>query len=255
MMYYSKDLFLKYYHEYGLRLDGRKWDEYRKIAIKKDIISTAEGSAIAKIGKTIVIAGIKVEIGELFEQNKANLIVNVDLSPIAHESFISGPPDERSIEISRVVDRGFRSAEVLDLEALVLEPNKGYTLFLDMYILDYDGNAIDTCYLAGMGALLNLKIPVYENNILDRSKYLDKSFLKNTVYSNTFVKIGDELILDPNYMESELADASISIVLDRDRNLVSIQKSGNGQLTRDDINKAIDISINNIDKIDRLLIG
>lgn len=243
MIYYSRDVFLKYYREYGLRIDGRKNDEYREISLKTGIIATSEGSAIAKIGNTTVLAGIKVEIGELFEQNKGNFIVNVELSPMAHESFISGPPDERAIEISRVVDRGFRSAEVLDLEALALEPNKGYTVFLDMYVLDYDGNAIDACYLAGMGAITNIKIPIYENGTLDRTRYLEKNILKNVVYSNTFAKIDDLILLDPDYMESELADTIISIVLDKDKNLVGIQKTGNGGWTREELDKLLDISI------------
>ena len=54
----------------GKREDGRKFNEFREIEIETDIISKAEGSARVKIGKTQIIAGIKMDIGEpqlLFE--------------------------------------------------------------------------------------------------------------------------------------------------------------------------------------------
>ncbi|RLF35148.1 MAG: RNA-binding protein, partial [Thermoplasmata archaeon] len=50
--------------EQGKRIDGRKFDEYRKIEIKPNIISKAEGSALGKIGNTQVLTGIKMDVGE-----------------------------------------------------------------------------------------------------------------------------------------------------------------------------------------------
>lgn len=255
MIHYSKETFLEYYRNYTRRIDGRKADQYREIAIKHDVIKTAEGSAIARLGDTLVVAGIKIEYGDLFEDNKGNFIVNIDLSPIAHESFVSGPPDERGIELSRIVDRGFRSAEVLNLGKLALEAKKGYTVFLDMYVIDYDGNAVDASYLAGMAALSNIRIPKIENDRLNRNEFVQDNFLQNHVISSTFAKIDDIIILDPTHMESELADVLVSIAVDRDDNIVGIQKMGNGGLNRDELDEMIEIALKNRPKILNRILG
>ena len=48
------------------RPDERAFDEYRNIKIKTNVISAAEGSADVTLGKTRVLAGVKVELAEPF---------------------------------------------------------------------------------------------------------------------------------------------------------------------------------------------
>ena len=48
------------YLEEGKRFDGRGLDEFRKIKIETGFIKNAEGSARVKLGKTEVVAGIKL---------------------------------------------------------------------------------------------------------------------------------------------------------------------------------------------------
>lgn len=53
---------VKYYRDYlahKLRPDGREFDNHRPIIVNLGSISTSDGSAIAKIGHTTVICGIK----------------------------------------------------------------------------------------------------------------------------------------------------------------------------------------------------
>ena len=48
-----------------IRLDGRSLEEYRKpIKIETNISNMAEGSAKVTIGETVVIAGVKMDVGE-----------------------------------------------------------------------------------------------------------------------------------------------------------------------------------------------
>ena len=53
----KKDYVLSKLRE-GERIDGRKFDEFRKIEIQTNVISKAEGSALVKLGNTQVIVGI-----------------------------------------------------------------------------------------------------------------------------------------------------------------------------------------------------
>jgi len=43
----------------GKRVDGRKFDERRKVTVQKNISDNAEGSAKVNMGKTEVIAGVR----------------------------------------------------------------------------------------------------------------------------------------------------------------------------------------------------
>lgn len=47
----------------GVRPDGRSLQKIRPVSINVGSIKTAEGSAIAKIGNTVVVCGIKAVSG------------------------------------------------------------------------------------------------------------------------------------------------------------------------------------------------
>jgi exosome complex component RRP42 len=151
--------------EKGERLDGRGLRDYREIRLEQGIIERAEGSARVRIGKTDVMVGTKVELGEPFPDtpNEGVLTVNAELVPLASPDYEPGPPDENSIELARIVDRGIRESKMIDTEKLCLEPGKKViVVFVDVYVLNHDGNLIDASALAAVAALWDTKMPHYE---------------------------------------------------------------------------------------------
>ncbi|MBU0535860.1 MAG: RNA-binding protein, partial [Nanoarchaeota archaeon] len=46
----------------GVRHDGRKLDEFRKVEVEYGISKSAEGSARVRLGETEVIAGVKLGV-------------------------------------------------------------------------------------------------------------------------------------------------------------------------------------------------
>ena len=50
--------------EQGKRFDSRKLLEYRNIELSTGVSNKAEGSARVKFGKTEVVVGVKLEVGE-----------------------------------------------------------------------------------------------------------------------------------------------------------------------------------------------
>ncbi len=151
--------------EKGKRLDDRGLLDTREIKIEQGVIEKAEGSARVFLGKTQVLVGVKVETGEPFPDtpNEGVLTVNAELVPVASPNFEPGPPDENSIELARVVDRGIRESKCIDNEKLCIEPGKKvFVVFVDVYILNHDGNLIDAAALAAMAALMNTKMPNFE---------------------------------------------------------------------------------------------
>ncbi|MEM4834687.1 MAG: RNA-binding protein, partial [Ferroplasma sp.] len=104
----------------GKRLDGRGLQDYREIKITENFVPKAAGSAMVEIGKTKVVAGIKVEEGEPFDDSPDSgvMALNIELLPMAFPTFESGPPGEQAIEYSRVVDRGIRESKMVDTSKL-----------------------------------------------------------------------------------------------------------------------------------------
>jgi len=234
--------------EKGKRVDGRELTDYREITVEQGIIERAEGSARVLLGKTEIVAGVKIELGEPFPDTPEEgvLTVNAELTPVASPNFEPGPPDENSIELARIVDRGIRESKVIDVEKLCIEPGKRvFVVFVDVYVLNHDGNLIDASALAAMTALLNTKMSKYE--IKDGEVKLTSGYtalpVKNHPITVTFAKINDKLVVDPWIEEEQVMDARISMAVDDDDNICAIQKGGSSYFTPQQVVEASKMAV------------
>ncbi|MEM2107683.1 MAG: exosome complex protein Rrp42 [Candidatus Bathyarchaeia archaeon] len=222
--------------EKGKRLDGRGLGDYREIKIEQGIIEKAEGSAKVLLGKTEVLVGVKIETGEPFPDTPTEgvLTVNAELVPLASPSFEAGPPDENSIELARVVDRGIRESKAIDAEKLVIEAGKKvFVVFVDIYVLNHDGNLIDAAAIAAVAALRNTKMPNYEieNGEVKIKQGYTQLPMKAYPITVTLGKISGKLIVDPWLEEEEAIDSRISMAINDEGNICAIQKGGVGYFT------------------------
>src|ERR671932_485369 len=227
----------------GKRLDGRNFDSYRDLEIEIGIIDKANGSARVKLGNTEVIAGIKVETGEPFEglENKGALIMSAEVLPTASAHVEPGPPDEDTIELARVVDRGVRESQMLDLDKLSLIPGKiVYTIFVDCSIINTDGNLFDATSYAVVSALISSKLPIFEiqdGKVVDTGNKMDPPITTMPI-SITAVRIGDAVILDPTSEEEACMDARITITTNSDGHFTAMQKGSTGAFTIEQLKRA-----------------
>ena len=230
--------------EQGKRVDGRNFGEYRKIEIETGVVSKAEGSARVKIGNTQVMAGIKIDVGEPYSDSPdlGVMTTAAELIPLASPDFEAGPPRENAIELARVVDRGVRESEVIELDKLCIEPGeKVWIIFIDLHILDYDGNLFDAASLASLAALSTAKVPA-ERFELGEDYPLP---LKEPPISCTSVKFNNVVVIDPALDEEEIADARLTVATDTNGDLRAMQKGLNGSFNREEIQKVIQASIDN----------
>ncbi len=187
--------------EQGKRVDGRSFDQYRPIEIETGIVKQAEGSARVKIGNTQLIVGIKMGVGEPFPDTPdcGVLSTAAEFVPLASPDFESGPPREDAIELARVVDRGVRESEVVDIKKLVMTPGeKVWLVFIDIHILDYDGNLFDAASLGALAALMTTKIPIFR--LLGPGGGLEKSDLE-AWYNTTKIQDIYDLYSTPGFEE------------------------------------------------------
>lgn len=216
---------------HGKRLDGREPNDYRDIKIEVGVIEKAEGSARVKLGNTEVLVGTKVDVGEPFPDTPEEgvLTVNAELVPLASPSFETGPPDENSIELARIVDRGIRESKAIATDELCLEAGKKVIIvFVDVYVLNHDGNLIDAAALAALAAIMNTKMPKYEvenGEVKKKPGYIPLP-IRNYPVPVTFAKIDGKMVVDPWLEEEQVMDARLTMTFDKDGNICAIQKGG-----------------------------
>ncbi len=229
----------------GLRVDNRDAFEYRDIEVTPGYVTRSPGSALVKLGNTTVLAGISMDVGTPFQDtpNEGVIMTGAELVPLASPTFESGPPSEDAIELARVVDRGIRESKAIDLEKLVIEEGeKVWMVFIDLHILDYDGNLFDASALAAMAALMHTNVPKYEDEKVIRTESSMKMPLRRVPVETTFAKIGDTLLLDPVLDEEKAADVRLTIATTDDGYICASQKGGSGALTVEEIEMIIDKS-------------
>lgn len=235
--------------EQGKRIDGRAFDEPRKLTVEIDAIPKANGSARVRLGDTEAVCGVKIQPDRPFPDmgDKGIFICTAELLPLSHPSVETGPPGPDVIELARVVDRGIRESHMVDVSQLVIEKDKSVVgVFADNVVVDYDGNLFDACSYAATAAVLKSKLPKWE--MKDDVPTLvegEESELPTTTIpvSVTMGKIGKHIIVDPNGDEWASMDSRITITTDSDGNIVALQKGGDDGFTVDEIVKCGELSI------------
>jgi exosome complex component RRP42 len=240
---------IKEYLEEGKRFDKRNLDEFRNIEIETGVSNKAEGSARVKIGKTEVIVGIKMDVAEPYPDSpdKGNLIVTAELLALSSPRFENGPPRFPAIELGRLTDRAVRESKFIDFEKLCIKKGeKVWSVFIDIYSINDDGNLIDA---AGMGALVALKtarIPKYDAKTekVVYGELTDKKIplAKEVPVSISAHKIGKSLIVDPTLEEEDVSEARISIGSTADGVISSIQKGNSKEISIDEMYKIIELT-------------
>ena len=231
--------YLKNLLKNGRRCDERAMDEHRPISVQFGICGAAEGSARVQMGKSDVIVGIKMGLGEPYSDSPDSgvMTTNVEMSPIASPVFETGPPREEAIELARVTDRAIRESQVIDFKKLCITPGeKIWMVFIDIQPVDYDGNLFDAAEVASLAALMCTNVPAKDMGVGEENFPMP---VCSYPISCTSVKIGDTILMDPNLDEEIIADSRITVSIDENGNVRAIQKGLSGGFTVDEIRKII----------------
>jgi exosome complex component RRP42 len=187
------------------------------------------------------MVGVKMAPGEPYPdtQDSGVLTTAAELIPLASPTFESGPPSPVAIELARVVDRGIRESKTVDFKKLCITlGEKVWVLFLDIHVLDYDGNLFDAASLGALSALANTVVPANRFELGEDFKLS----VEHYPISCTSVKIGNTLMLDPSLDEETVADARLTVSIDENGDIRAMQKGLNGSFTLDEINSIINLS-------------
>jgi exosome complex component RRP42 len=243
----------------GRRIDGRNLTEHRKIDAKVGVINKAEGSARVKFGDTEVLVGVKLSVGEPYSDSpdQGTLITTAELTPLASEEFELGPPRIAAIELARLVDRGIRESSFIDFKKLCIRKGElVWSIFVDIYPINDDGNLMDACALAAVLALKTAKLP----KLKEKEDKVDYGNLTNKTLplsehipvTITAYQINKKPILDPVVDEQKSAVSQLTVAIsrgkDKEAHINALQKGGDA-LTQKEIMEMIEITIKESKKL------
>ena len=143
----------------GLRNDGRKPNELRKLNIQLHPVDQADGSAIYSIGLTSALAKIRgpTECSRRSDEdkNKAILEVNLTTTPFTSTDRRGAPDTRKLLELSRTIQKTFETC-------ICLENFPKQRIIIDCTILSDDGGRLSAAINATTLALIDASIPMVD---------------------------------------------------------------------------------------------
>ncbi|XP_072118990.1 exosome complex component RRP43 isoform X3 [Mobula birostris] len=195
---------LEYYRKFlkeNCRPDGRELGEFRTTTLNIGSITTADGSALVKLGNTTVVCGVKVEFAAptVDAPNKGYVVPNVDLPPLCSSRFRPGPPGEQAQAASQFIFDVIENSQIIQKEDLCIEKGKLPSVSIN-----------EETGLAEVN--MNQK-----NQLNIRKNPVATSF---AIFDNTI------FIVDPTAEEEALSSGMVTIVIDEEDRLCAVHKPG-----------------------------
>jgi len=267
--------FYKQFLEKDVRPDGRALGEFRQTYIKLNPIeSTADGSALIKIGNTSVICGVKAELFEPLpddDPDVGRVIPNVELNAGCSLSFRPGAPSETAQVASQMIADILATSGVIDCSRLcVLSGQLAWILYCDVVCLDLDGNLLDACLLSVMAALSTTTLPEVTMDAVTKVvavktggggggggeqevKRWSLGVQDIPVSSSFSIFDGGILLADAAAEEEDLClEGSLNIVTTRD-SVVVVHKPGGDSLSTDKVQTCVEAAFQRTRATQKLL--
>ena len=177
--------------ENGIRCDGRKVDETRKVTIKAGVLKNANGSAYIEFGANKILAGVfgprDVHPKHLANTDTGIIRCRYHMSPFSVTERKSPAPSRREIEIGKVIKEALKPALILEKF-----PRTSVDVFIE--VLQADGGSRCAALAAASVALADAGIP-----------------MRDMVSACAAGKVADTIILDVNNEEDQSGQADMPV--------------------------------------------
>ena len=238
---YPHEYYAKFISE-GARPDGRPLARARPSSVAIGVAGTAHGSALVKVGRTTVMAAVKLEACQPDPDapDRGFLDVVVEFPPMCSASTRPGRPNDDAHFVARRIEDALLDSAAIDKRKLTIKEGLwAWKICLDVYCLDHDGSMLDAGLMAALAALRDAKVP--HVIVDDRGKITYGGRKTDESSNNTAVEGKIEvaaapvavttalyrkhLIVDPDAEEEQLADATVTVTMDG-ATVVGVHKPG-----------------------------
>jgi len=220
------------------RLDGRKNDELRKVNIKRNYISHAEGSVLVEFGMTKVVCTASVDDKvPPFRKGTGEGWVTAEYSMLPRSTQVRNVRDisklrinGRANEIQRLIGRSLRS--VMDFKALGER-----TIIIDCDVIQADGGTRTASITGGFIALMDAC-----GYLVDK-KIITEIPIKDFVAAVSCGQVNEQIMLDLCYEEDSNATVDMNVVMTDSGKLIEVQATGElSPFTREAMNIMLDMA-------------
>ena len=208
---------------YTKRLDGRKFNETRKIEVKVGVIPNADGSAMFKIGDTIAIAAVygPRNLYPKFMQNpeRGTLRCNYNMFSFSVDERARPGPNRRSKEIGLVTEKALIPA--LNLDEF---PNAVVDVFVEIIQADAGTRCAGIC--AASMALADAGLP-----------------MRDLICAISVGNVGGKIVVDLSKAEEDYEEGSTDMpvaILPRNSEISLLQLDGD--MKPDEIKEALELA-------------
>jgi exosome complex RNA-binding protein Rrp42 (RNase PH superfamily) len=189
-----------------------------------------------RINNSIVFARTYVDLEAPYPDSlKGKLKLNFNTSQILEPNKELWVPNLESLEIGRVIERGLR-ANVINLDKLVIDSERVWSISLELHCFSLDGNIIDCGFLAALESLKNAKIPFQEYQIEKQ----DINWINQDCFCKTLYYFDTKIIENISVYETSCSDSGICFILS-DNKIIALQKLKGGEIPLPKFKEMLDI--------------
>jgi exosome complex component RRP42 len=145
----------------------------------------------------------------------------------------------------------------MDMKKLCIKKGeKVWNILVDIYPLNDEGNLFDAASLAAIAALKDAKFPEYDAKaecVIYTKRTKTSLPLKEIPIEVTVIKIKGKFLVDPTIDEWKYLDARLTVGTMENGTICAMQKGGSKSLSRDEIEKMIDIAAEHAKKLRKAL--
>lgn len=201
------------------RFDGRKFDELRKITIKRNFLKYPEGSVLISQGSTkIIVTASVVESVPRFLVDTGTGWITAEYSMLPRATQIRNQREThrgRSVEIQRLIGRSLRAA--FNYEKLGER-----TIKVDCDVIQADGGtrcaSITGAFIAVFDAI---------NYLYNQQQIYDFPDYKVTAAVSLGIR-NNKVLLDLDYSEDSKVDVDFNLVMNEDSDIIELQGTAEG---------------------------
>lgn len=222
-----------------IRTDGRSPEEMRPVAIERNYIPHAEGSALIQLGGTKVLCVATYEEGvPSFLKGSSRGWVTAEYAMLPRATNIRstrevvlGRQGGRSMEIQRLIGRSLRA--VVDAEQF-----PDHTFWVDCDVIQADGGT-RTAAITGAWVALHDAFETLANEGV-----IEGEPIKKHVAAISIGVVQESLCLDLCFEEDYHADVDLNLVADEQGDIIEIQGTAEGvPVKRATIERMIDLGL------------
>jgi exosome complex component RRP41 len=214
--------------EKGIRIDGRNFDELRRIKMEVGVLDKADGSAYIEHGGNKILVAVygprEAHPKHIALPDRAVLRCRYHMAPFSTEERKSPAPSRREIELSKVIREALEPAIIAEYY-----PRTTVDVFIE--VLQSDGGTRCAGITGASMALADAGIP-----------------MKSLVSACAVGKVNGKIVLDLTDIEDKLGEADMPVAIMPSFNTITLLQM-NGVLTREEFEKALNMAVEACKKI------